>query len=153
MKVLIKDDDKLVSSSLQIILESNEEITVCATGNSGEEAILLYNEHKPDVLLMDIRMGALNGIQAGREILKSDSNAKILFLTTFSDNEYISEALSIGAKGYILKQNYESIAPSIIAVYNGQNVFGDEIIGKINCSIKPKKAPSSMNFSTFIKYF
>lgn len=138
MKVLIIDDDKLVSSSLQIILESNEEITVCATGNSGEEAILLYNEHKPDVLLMDIRMGALNGIQAGREILKSDSNAKILFLTTFSDNEYISEALSIGAKGYILKQNYESIAPSIIAVYNGQNVFGDEIIGKINCSIKPK---------------
>lgn len=138
MKVLIIDDDKLVSSSLQIILESNEEITVCATGNSGEEAILLYNEHKPDVLLMDIRMGALNGIQAGREILKSDSNAKILFLTTFSDNEYISEALSIGAKGYILKQNYESIAPSIIAVYNGQNVFGDEIIGKINYSIKPK---------------
>ena len=78
INVLIIDDDKLVSSSLQIILESNEEITVCATGNSGEEAILLYNEHKPDVLLMDIRMGSLNGIQAGREILKSDSNAKIL---------------------------------------------------------------------------
>lgn len=131
MKVLIVDDDKLVTASLKMILESDKDIEVVGTGNSGKEATDLYMALKPDILLMDIRMDEMTGIEAAETILNKDENAKILFLTTFSDDEYIMEAFRIGAKGYILKQNYESIIPSVKAVHMGQRVFGDEIITKI----------------------
>ncbi|MDP4178661.1 MAG: response regulator transcription factor [Bacillota bacterium] len=131
MKVVVVDDDKLVSVSLKTILESDKDITVAATGNNGKEAINLYNDFKPDILLMDIRMQVMTGLEAGEEILKKDKNAKILFLTTFSDDEYIIKALRIGAKGYIIKQNFECIVPSLKAVYMGQSVFGEDIVSKI----------------------
>ena len=76
-------------------------------------------------------MGELTGIDAGESILKEFPDAKILYLTTFADNEYIVKALRIGAKGYLLKQNFESIIPAIKAVSSGQNVFGDEIVSKL----------------------
>jgi len=131
LKVLIVDDDKLVTASLKMILESDKDIEVVGTGNSGKEATDLYMALKPDILLMDIRMDEMTEIEAAETILNKDENAKILFLTTFSDDEYIMEAFRIGAKGYILKQNYESIIPSVKAVHMGQRVFGDEIITKI----------------------
>ncbi|MDO5558217.1 MAG: response regulator transcription factor [Oscillospiraceae bacterium] len=137
MNIIVIDDDRLVAASLKTILESTGRITVDAVGNSGLQAIELYDKHLPDVLLMDIRMEGMTGIEAAKKILSIHKDAKILFLTTFSDYDYIAQALSAGAKGYILKQNYESIAPSLTAVYNGQNVFGDEIVGKLNNSIKP----------------
>lgn len=136
MKIVIVDDDKLVLTSLKTIVESSEEIEVVATGSSAEEAIELFNIHKPDIMLMDIRMGKLTGIDAAREIILSDPEAKILFLTTFADDEYIISALKIGAKGYILKQHYESIVPSLKAVNIGQNVFGDEIVSKLPSILK-----------------
>ena len=80
---------------------------------------------------MDIRMVHMSGLEAGEKILKNDPLAKILYLTTFSDDEYIIRALHIGAKGYLLKQNYESIVPALKAVYSGQSVFGSEIVRKI----------------------
>ena len=131
MKILIVDDDRLVSSSLKTIIESDPKMKVVAIGNNGQEAITLYQQHLPDVLLMDIRMNTLSGIEAGQQILSQYKEAKILFLTTFSDDEYIISALKMGAKGYLLKQNFESILPSIKTVYTGQRVFGDEIISKI----------------------
>jgi len=131
LRVLVVDDDRLVSVSLKTILESDKEIEVVGMGNSGQQAVELYAELKPDVLLMDIRMDGMSGIDAAEKILAKDKNAKILFLTTFSDNEYIVRALQIGAKGYILKQNFESIIPSVKAVYMGQRVFGDDIVEKI----------------------
>lgn len=131
MKVLLIDDDKLVCSSLKIILSSDNEIQVVGTGYSGTEAIKMYKSLKPDVLLMDIRMENMSGLEAGEIILKEHPDAKILYLTTFLDDDYIIKALSIGAKGYMLKQNYESIIPSIKAVYMGQNVYGNEIITKL----------------------
>ena len=131
MKVLIVDDDKLVSLSLKTILETDNEIEVIETGNSGMEAIDLYFSLNPDVLLMDIRMDGMTGIEAAEKILENDKKARILFLTTFSDDEYIAKAFRIGVKGYILKQNFASIIPSIKAVFMGQRVFGDEIITKI----------------------
>jgi DNA-binding NarL/FixJ family response regulator len=131
MNVLVIDDDKLVCSSLKIILSSDPDITVIGTDNNGEAAILLYDELKPDVLLMDIRMELMTGLEAGEVILKKHPNAKILYLTTFLDDDYIIKALNIGAKGYMLKQNYESIVPAIKAVEMGQNVYGNEIITKL----------------------
>ena len=131
MKVVIVDDDKLVAMSLKTIVESDKDIEVLATGSSGSEAIELFEQHSPDVLLMDIRMAGMTGLEAGEEILKKHSEAKILYLTTFNDNEYIVKALSIGAKGYIIKQDFDSIVPSLKTVYSGQSVFGNEITDKL----------------------
>lgn len=131
MRVLIVDDDKLVCSSLKTILESEEGIEVVSLGYNGEMAVKLYDTFKPDILLMDIRMEVMTGLQGADIILSNHKDAKILFLTTFLDDEYIIKALNIGAKGYLLKQNFESIIPCLKAVQMGQTVFGDEIITKI----------------------
>lgn len=129
--LIIVDDDNLVCQALNLIVNASDNINVIATGNNGYDAVNLYRMHKPDVILMDIRMGDFTGLDAADEILKNDKDAKILFLTTFADEEYIARALRLGAKGYLLKQNFDSIVPSIIAVMNGQRVFGDEIISKL----------------------
>lgn len=131
MNVVIVDDDKLVCHALKTILESDSEIAVVAVGNDAQEAVKLYDTYKPDIMLMDIRMGERTGIDAGREIVEKNNGAKILYLTTFADNEYIIDALKLGAKGYLLKQKFESIVPAIKAVYSGQSVFGDEIVAKL----------------------
>lgn len=135
MKVLVVDDDRLVAKSLKTILEADEEIEVPAACSSGEEAVFLYRGIRPDVLLMDIRMEGMSGLEVAQVILKEDPGAKILFLTTFSDDEYIVKALQLGAKGYILKQNFESIVPSVKTVSVGQRVFGDEIATKLPAMI------------------
>lgn len=80
---------------------------------------------------MDIRMKETNGVEASRQILKQHPDARILFLTTFSDEEYIIQALTIGVKGYILKQNFEGIPAALEAIAQGQNVFNTEIVRKI----------------------
>ena len=131
MRVLVVDDDAFVTMSLKTILESDKDIEVVAVGNNGEQAISLYNEYKPDVLLMDIRMETMNGLEAAEKIFAIEKNANILFLTTFSDDEYILKAIQLGAKGYIIKQAFECIAPALYAVQNGQTVFGEEIMDKI----------------------
>ena len=131
MRVLVVDDDRLVASSLKTILEADGDIEVVSTLSSGAEAVARFGALAPDVLLMDIRMEGMTGLDAAQEILKDFPDAKVLFLTTFSDDEYIARALAIGAKGYLLKQNFESIAPSLRTVCAGQRVFGDEIVTKL----------------------
>lgn len=130
MKILIIDDDHLVTSSLKTIVEAKG-IQVMAVGHSGKDAIALYDLHQPDVVLMDIRMKDINGVEASEVILHKDPHAKILFLTTFQDDEYIVKALKLGVKGYILKQNFDNILPALEAVSIGHNVFNTEIITKI----------------------
>lgn len=131
MNVLVIDDDKLVCSSLKIILSSNPNVNVVGIGYSGKDAIRLYDELHPDILLMDIRMEEMSGLEAGETILGTYKDAKILYLTTFLDDDYIIKALNIGATGYMLKQNYESILPALMAVESGNNVYGNEIITKL----------------------
>lgn len=139
MKVLIVDDDNLVAVSLKTILSSDSEIEVTGIGNDGTDAIRLYEEQQPDVLLMDIRMSGMSGLDAGSEILSKHNDARILYLTTFNDDEYIIKAISIGAKGYIIKQDFESIIPAVKSVYNGQSVFGNAITEKLPGIINKKK--------------
>ncbi len=139
MKVLVVDDDKLVAMSLKTILEAGGKITVPQMGHDGSEAVSLYESVCPDVLLMDIRMQGMSGLVAAEQILNRHADAKILLLTTFSDDEYIVKALELGVKGYILKQDFEGIAPAIEAVYGGQSVFGGEIIGKIPVLMQAKE--------------
>lgn len=131
MKLILIDDDCLVVSALQMILAAVPEFEIAATANDGREALRLYREHRPDVLLMDIRMKEVSGLEAAEQILDEFPNAKILLLTTFSDDEYIVKALKLGAKGYLLKQDYQNIAPAIQAVCSGQTVFGDQIVSRL----------------------
>lgn len=130
MRIIIVDDDYLVVNSLKTIVSANG-IEVLAQGYSGRDAVDLYIKHQPDLILMDIRMEDINGIQATKEILKIDSDAKILLITTFQDDEYISQALSLGCKGYILKQNIKGIIPAIKAVHSGNIVFDSKIVSSI----------------------
>ncbi len=152
MNVIIVDDDKLVSVSLKTIVESDPEINVPATGNSGEEAIELYDKYMPDVLLMDIRMQGMTGLEAGEIILSKHKDARILYLTTFNDNEYIVKALSIGAKGYIIKQDFEAIVPSLKAVYGGQTVFGNEVTEKLPQILTAENPRSTEGSDTSLDY-
>lgn len=131
MKVLIVDDDNLITMALSTILAADPEFTICGTGSSGAEAIELYREKKPDVLVMDIRMKEMDGLTALEEILRTDPDAKILLLTTFLDDEYIVRAIRHGAKGYLLKQDYAALPTAIKAVYSGQTVFGEEVTAKM----------------------
>lgn len=153
MNILIVDDDKLVALSLKTILEAQGDIKVLAIGESGQDAIRLYDELTPDILLTDIRMDNMNGLDAAKTILERHPDAKILLLTTFSDDEYIIRAIQLGAKGYILKQAFESIAPALTAVYNGQTVFGDEIMNKIPSLMNKQPAADFRGFGLSDKEF
>lgn len=134
MNVIIIDDDPLVTGALKVILENDtqgESIAIVATGDSGLQAITLYDEFKPDILVMDIRMDCMNGIDAAQQILSQNRGARILFLTTFVDDEYINKALKLGACGYILKQDCASLPSACRAVYGGQIVYGSKIVAKL----------------------
>ncbi len=146
MRIILIDDDPLVVQALTTILQTDPEIAVIAVGYDGDIALSLYREHLPDVLLMDIRMKNVTGLTAGESILLLYPDARILFLTTFSDDDYIIKALRIGAKGYLLKQKFDSIVPSLKAVMSGQNVFGDDIIARLPHFIgKKSEEPVSLS--------
>ncbi len=142
------DDDNIVAMSLKTIIEAGGNITVAALGSSGSEAVELYEKYKPDVLLMDIRMDGMTGLEAGEIILSRDREARILYLTTFSDDEYIVKALKIGAKGYILKQDFQGIVPALETVMSGQSVFGDSIIGRLP-ELMQQNSRSEFDFSRY----
>ncbi|HBK61225.1 MAG TPA: DNA-binding response regulator [Firmicutes bacterium] len=131
MRVLVVDDDRLVCRSLTTILQADQGVEVVGMGHDGHEAVALFAQLKPDVLLMDIRMDRMTGLEACKRILGKFPDARILFLTTFLDDEYIVQALRLGAKGYILKQDFESIIPAVKAVCMGQSVFGDAVVTKL----------------------
>ena len=131
VRVVIIDDDTLVALSLKTILEVTGGVVVEATGQDGSEALELYNKYKPDVLVMDIRMKHMTGLEAAATVMDCNPDARILLLTTFNDDEYIVKALKLGVKGYILKQDFEGIEPAVLAVAGGQTVFGGEVVGRI----------------------
>mgnify|MGYP000186407858 CR=1 FL=1 len=147
MRILIVDDDFLITTALKTILEADSHIQVCGTGKSGREAVALYDTLDPDILLMDIRMKDMDGLSAASQILSRHPEAKILLLTTFLDDEYIIRALRLGAKGYLLKQDYASIAPSLKAVYSGQSVYGSEITAKLPHLLAGQKSFSWKDYS------
>jgi len=140
MKITITDDDMIVVSSLKTILEMSGEVAVLGTGNNGEEAISLFALHQPEIVLIDIQMPVMTGLEAAEKIITENPDAKVLFLTTFADDDYIYKALSIGAKGYILKQDFDNILPALKAVHSGQNVFGTDIVSRLtNLKVNDQK--------------
>lgn len=131
MNITITDDDAIVVMSLKTILETTGEVQVLATGQNGQEAVQIFEKFRPEITLIDIQMPIMDGLAAAEAILKKDPSAKVLFLTTFTHNDYIVKALNIGAKGYILKQDFANILPALRAVHAGQSVFGNDIVSKL----------------------
>ena len=143
IRTVVVDDDPFVRMSLQTILDAQDDIEICALGGSGEEAVDLYERERPDVLLMDIQMPGMGGLDAAELILGTHDDARIVFLTTFSDDEYIVRALRIGAKGYLVKQEVATIAPALRAVVAGQNVLGTEVLDRMDALMRAGTMPSS----------
>ncbi len=138
IKVAIVDDDAIVAMSMQTILGAASDMEVVALGYDGGDAIEIYDRYRPDILLTDIQMKEMSGLEAAMRIVRQYPDARIILLTTFQDDEYVKEALKIGAKGYILKQDFAGVIPAIRAVYSGQSVWGNEIISRILDMIKDK---------------
>jgi DNA-binding NarL/FixJ family response regulator len=103
IKVVIADDQALVRGGFRMILDAKEDVEVAGEAADGAEAIALVEEHKPDVVLMDVRMPNLDGIEATRRIVASGSPARIIILTTHDIDEYVFAALRAGASGFLLK--------------------------------------------------
>ena len=123
MKLIAVDDDGLIRDSLKLLLESEDGWTV-RTASDGNEALRLCHEDQPDVVLMDIRMPVCDGVAATRRIKESYPKVKIVMLTTFTDDGYISSAIDAGAEGYLLKSTpADGIVERIRAVEKGAMVF------------------------------
>lgn len=132
MRLIVVDDDRLVVDSLKIILGAQPQIEVVGTGADGNDAVALYAEHAPDIVLLDIQMPGRDGLSAAREILERDPSARVVFLTTFSDDEYIVSALKLGARGYLIKTDVAVIPPALAQVMDGKRVLEGKAIEDIN---------------------
>ena len=132
MRLIVVDDDRLVVDSLKIILGAQPQIEVVGTGANGDEAVALYSEHAPDIALLDIQMPGRDGLSAAREILERDPTARVVFLTTFSDDEYIVSALKLGARGYLIKTDVAAIPPALAQVMDGKRVLEGKAIEDID---------------------
>lgn len=104
MRIVIVDDDPLVRMGLRAIVGSEPDWDVVAEAGDGREALAVVEEHRPDIVLMDVRMPHLDGLAATRHITAGDSGAKVLVLTTFEVDEYVFEAMRAGASGFVLKR-------------------------------------------------
>ncbi len=105
IRVLVADDQSMVRAGFRMLLADEQDIEVVAEAENGREAVEKTARFNPDVILMDIRMPELDGLQATQRILAEDNGARILILTTFDLDEYVYEALSAGASGFVLKDD------------------------------------------------
>ena len=132
IKVLIADDQELIRQSLQIVLDSKEGLEVTDVAADGQEVIRCVRKQKPDVVLMDIRMPKMDGVQCTKIIKENYPQIKIIILTTFDDDEYVYNALKFGASGYLLKGvSMAELASAIRTVYSGKAMINPDIAVKV----------------------
>ena len=132
IKVLIADDQELIRQSLQIVLDSRENLHVTDAVANGQEVIGSVRREKPDVILMDIRMPKMDGVQCTKIIKDQRPDIKIIILTTFDDDEYVYNALKYGASGYLLKGvSMDGLAEAIETVYSGRAMINPDIATKV----------------------
>lgn len=128
IKLLLVDDHSLVRQGIKQILELEEDLEVIGQASDGEEAIKKAQELKPDIILLDINMPKLNGINTLRKLKDIDTTTKVIMLTFYEDREYIFETLNLGVNGYILKDaESESLIKAIRDVYNGSSYIHPSI--------------------------
>lgn len=132
IKVLIADDQELIRQSLQIVLNTKEDIQVTDTVSNGQEVIQSIRKNAPDVILMDIRMPKMDGVQCTKIIKENHPEIKIIILTTFDDDEFVYNALKFGASGYLLKGvSMDELVEAIHTVYSGRAMINPDIATKV----------------------
>ena len=132
IKVLIADDQELIRTSLQIVLNNQDNIEVTDVVANGQEVMRSVYKNKPDVILMDIRMPKMDGVQCTKIIKENYPNIKIIILTTFDDDEYVYNALKYGASGYLLKGvSIDDLVKAIHTVYSGRAMINPDIATKV----------------------
>lgn len=132
IKVLIADDQELIRQSLSIILGLKEEISVVGGVGDGTEVLEFIAKEKPDIILMDIRMPTMDGVECTKIVKEKYPEIKIIVLTTFDDDKYVFSALKYGASGYLLKGiSVDELEKAIHVVYSGGAMINPEIASKV----------------------
>lgn len=132
IKILIADDQQLIRESLQLWLENKEDFYVTGTVSNGLQVLESLKTEVPDIILMDVRMPELDGVQCTKKIKHEYPNVKIIILTTFDDDVYVYNALKYGASGYLLKGiALEDLYTAIKTVYKGQAMINPDIASKV----------------------
>lgn len=152
IKLAIVDDQELITEGLNRILSAYEDIKVVATGKNGKEALEICRAYSIDVLLLDIRMPEMNGVEGIRQIKAEGHEVKVMMLTTFEDEEYIVKAISYGASGYLYKDiPYDKLAQCIRQVAEGQFIMPQKVAQVLAKNIggtsKREKAKSIYDFT------
>lgn len=145
-RILIVDDQSLVRAGFRLILESQTDFEVVGEGQDGTEAVILTRRHHPDVLLMDIRMPRLDGLEATRQILENGSSqCRIVMLTTFDLDEYVYEALRAGACGFLIKDvTPEQLIAAVRLVAAGDALLAPSITRRLIERYAVRDAPSGL---------
>jgi len=130
--ILIADDHPVFRDGIRALLEVTPDIEVAGEATTGEEAVALAEQYRPDVILMDVQMPGLNGIEATQRIVANQPDVRVLMLTMFEDDASVFAALRAGASGYILKDaTKDEIRRAIQAVANGEAIFGPAIAARV----------------------
>ena len=131
-RLLIVDDEALVRAGLKMILESADDLQVVAEADDGADAAAMVREHRPDVVLMDIRMPTMDGLEAARRILAQAPDCRVLMLTTFDLDQYVYAALAAGASGFLLKDvTPEHLAAAVRLVNTGDALLAPSITRRL----------------------
>lgn len=132
IKVLIADDQELIRQSLEIVLNSRDNLEVIGVVSNGQEVIRSVRSQKPDVILLDVRMPKIDGVQCTKIIKEKHPDIKIIILTTFDNDEYIYNALKYGASGYLLKGvSMDGLVSAIHTVHSGKAMINPDIATKV----------------------
>ena len=132
VKIMIADDQQLIRESLKIILDSDPSFEVVKVVGSGQEVLDALKTESIDIILMDVRMPNMSGVDCTRIVKKEYPNIKVIILTTFDDDEYIYDALKYGASGYLLKGcSLEELSTAIHNVLSGGACFNPNVAGKV----------------------
>ncbi len=128
IRVLLADDHKLMRSGLRLLLQQSPDFTVVGEADDGREAVELFNSLQPDVVVMDVGMPRLNGVEAAAQIANAKPGAAIVMLSMHSDESYVLRALRAGARGYLLKDSAEAdLGRAILAVKEGKSFFSPAV--------------------------
>jgi DNA-binding NarL/FixJ family response regulator len=132
IRLLIADDHELFRRGLRMVLEDEDDIEIVDEAGDGEVAVDLAREHAPDVVVMDVRMPGLSGIQAARRIKEEEPGTKILVLTISDEEDDLYDAIKAGANGYLLKEiSIDEIANAVRSVHSGQSLISPSMASKL----------------------
>ena len=143
IRVLIADDQALVRGGFRLILDAQQDIEVVGEANDGREALVQARELAPDVVLMDIRMPEVDGLEATRRLLGGDGDCRVLILTTFDLDEYVYEAMKAGASGFLIKDvRPEQLADAVRVVSSGEALLAPVITRRLIEQFVSRPRPS-----------